>query len=118
MTATRQLIVATAIRLFEGTGYAGTTMRGIATEAGVAPSNACCRFASKDQLVQESYLRDSAGPPPQACGQRFPSGGLALLALRVALPRWELDTAEPSCHGNAVAARVRRRWRTLCVPMN
>ena len=52
---TRQLILDTAIRLFEERGYAGTTMRAIATEAGVAPSNAYYWFASKDQLVQEFY---------------------------------------------------------------
>jgi AcrR family transcriptional regulator len=58
MTAdTRQLILDTAIRLFEERGYAGTTMRAIATEAGVAPSNAYYWFASKDQLVQEFYRR-------------------------------------------------------------
>ncbi len=54
---TRQLILDTAIRLFEEKGYAGTTMRAIATEAGVSPSNAYYWFASKDQLVQEFYRR-------------------------------------------------------------
>src|SRR3954454_11725113 len=54
---TRQLILETAIRLFEERGYAGTTMRAVATEAGVAPSNAYYWFASKDQLVQEFYRR-------------------------------------------------------------
>ena len=54
---TRQLILDTAIRLFEERGYAGTTMRAIATEAGLAPSNAYYWFASKDQLVQEFYQR-------------------------------------------------------------
>ncbi|MEO7352439.1 MAG: helix-turn-helix domain-containing protein, partial [Marmoricola sp.] len=54
---TRQLILDTAIRLFEERGYAGTTMRAVATEAGVAPSNAYYWFASKDQLVQEFYRR-------------------------------------------------------------
>jgi AcrR family transcriptional regulator len=54
---TRQHILDTAIKLFEQRGYAGTTMRAIATEAGVAPSNAYYWFASKDQLVQEFYRR-------------------------------------------------------------
>ena len=56
-TDTRQLILDTAIRMFEERGYAGTTMRAIATEAGVSPSNAYYWFASKDQLVQEFYRR-------------------------------------------------------------
>src|ERR1700712_1618838 len=54
---TRTLIVETALRLFEERGYAGTTMRAIATEAGLAPSNAYYWFASKDDLVQEFYRR-------------------------------------------------------------
>jgi AcrR family transcriptional regulator len=54
---TRQHILETAIRLFEERGYAGTTMRAIATAAGVSPSNAYYWFASKDQLVQEFYRR-------------------------------------------------------------
>jgi AcrR family transcriptional regulator len=56
-TESRQHILDTAIRMFEERGYAGTTMRAIATEAGVAPSNAYYWFASKDQLVQEFYRR-------------------------------------------------------------
>lgn len=54
---TRQLILDTALRLFEERGYAATTMRAIATEAGLSPSNAYYWFASKDQLVQEFYER-------------------------------------------------------------
>ena len=54
---TRQLILDTALRLFEQRGYAGTTMRAIAEEAGVTPSNAYYWFASKDELVQAFYLR-------------------------------------------------------------
>lgn len=54
---TRQLILDTALRLFEERGFAATTMRAIATEAGVTPSNAYYWFASKDELVQAFYLR-------------------------------------------------------------
>ncbi|MCZ4499428.1 MAG: transcriptional regulator, TetR family [Marmoricola sp.] len=54
---TRQLILDTALRLFEERGYAGTTMRAIATEAGVSPSNAYYWFRSKDELVQAFYNR-------------------------------------------------------------
>jgi len=54
---TRQLILDTALLLFAERGYAGTTMRAIATEAGLAPSNAYYWFANKDELVQELYRR-------------------------------------------------------------
>lgn len=54
---TRQLILDTALRLFEERGYAATTMRAIAEEASVTPSNAYYWFASKDELVQAFYVR-------------------------------------------------------------
>jgi AcrR family transcriptional regulator len=54
---TRQLIIDTAVRLFGEQGYEKTTMRAIATEAGLAPSNAYYYFPSKDHLVQEFYNR-------------------------------------------------------------
>ena len=57
---TRQLILDTALRLFEERGYAGTTMRAIAAEAGVATGNAYYWFADKDELVQELYQRIQA----------------------------------------------------------
>ena len=56
-TDTRQVILDAALRLFEERGYAGTTMRAIAAEAGVATGNAYYWFADKDDLVQELYRR-------------------------------------------------------------
>jgi AcrR family transcriptional regulator len=57
MTAdTRDLIRATALRLFRERGFAKTTMRGIAQEAGVAVGLAHYYFPTKDHLVQELYL--------------------------------------------------------------
>jgi AcrR family transcriptional regulator len=74
---TRQLILDTALRLFEEKGYAGTTMRAIATEAGVAPSNAYYWFASKDQLVQEFYRRIQVAHRDQSAGVLAGGGTLA-----------------------------------------
>ncbi|MEG3635565.1 TetR/AcrR family transcriptional regulator [Micromonospora palythoicola] len=54
---TRQLILETAMRLFRERGYARTTMRAIATEAGVAVGNAYYYFQSKEHLIQEFYAR-------------------------------------------------------------
>jgi AcrR family transcriptional regulator len=65
---TRQLILETALRLFRERGYAETTMRGIAKEAGVAVGNAYYYFDSKEHLIQGFYdrsqaaLRDAAAP--------------------------------------------------------
>ena len=52
---TRQLILDTALRLFRERGYARTTMRAIASEAGVAVGNAYYYFDSKEHLIQEFY---------------------------------------------------------------
>ena len=52
---TRQLILETALRLFRERGYAETTMRGIAKEAGVAVGNAYYYFDSKEHLIQGFY---------------------------------------------------------------
>lgn len=54
---TRQLILNTALRLFRERGYAQTTMRAIAAEAGVAVGNAYYYFDSKEQLIQSFYSR-------------------------------------------------------------
>jgi AcrR family transcriptional regulator len=52
---TRSLIVRTAMALFEEKGYDRTTMRAIATEAGVSVGNAYYYFSSKEQLIQGFY---------------------------------------------------------------
>ena len=50
---TGQKLIDTALRLFRDDGYRATTMRRIATEAGVSLGNAYYYFASKDDLVHE-----------------------------------------------------------------
>jgi AcrR family transcriptional regulator len=55
--ATRTRIVEAALRLFAEFGYARTTMRAIAGEAGVSVGNAYYYFDSKEQLVQGFYDR-------------------------------------------------------------
>ncbi|WP_309069878.1 TetR/AcrR family transcriptional regulator [Arthrobacter sp.] len=53
--ATRERLVATALRLFREQGYDRTTMRAIAAEAGVSTGNAYYYFSSKNDLVQALY---------------------------------------------------------------
>lgn len=74
---TRKLILDTALRLFEERGYAGTTMRAIATEAGLAPSNAYYWFANKDELVQAFYQRIQDEHRERVAGLLAPVGSLA-----------------------------------------
>jgi AcrR family transcriptional regulator len=57
---TRRLILDTAMRLFRERGYAQTTMRAIAQEAGVAVGNAYYYFDSKEHLIQEFYSGSQA----------------------------------------------------------
>ncbi|MFF0339350.1 TetR family transcriptional regulator [Kribbella sp. NPDC004875] len=52
---TRELILSTALRLFREQGYGRTTMRAIATEAGVSVGNAYYYYGSKDHLMQAYY---------------------------------------------------------------
>ncbi|MFC7534433.1 TetR/AcrR family transcriptional regulator [Actinoplanes sp. GCM10030250] len=49
------MILETALRLFRERGYADTTMRAIAKEAGVAVGNAYYYFDSKEHLIQGFY---------------------------------------------------------------
>jgi AcrR family transcriptional regulator len=57
---TRQVILETALRLFQERGYAETTMRAIAKEAGVAVGNAYYYFDSKEHQIQGFYDRSQA----------------------------------------------------------
>ena len=52
---TRELILSTALRLFREQGYSKTTMRLIATEAGVSVGNAYYYYSSKEHLMQAYY---------------------------------------------------------------
>jgi AcrR family transcriptional regulator len=57
---TRAAIAEAALRMFREHGYEATTMRAIATEAGVATGNAYYYFDSKEELIQEYYARNQA----------------------------------------------------------
>jgi AcrR family transcriptional regulator len=52
---TRQLIRDTALRMFKENGYAATSMRAVAREAGVAVGNAYYYFPSKEHLILRFY---------------------------------------------------------------
>ena len=52
---TRRQLIDSALRLFQSRGYAKTTMRAIAEDAGVSVGNAYYFFRSNDELVAELY---------------------------------------------------------------
>jgi len=54
---TKDLILTTAISMFQQLGYESTTMRGIAAQCGVAVGNAYYYFQSKEHLVLGLYAR-------------------------------------------------------------
>ncbi|MBO9522250.1 MAG: TetR family transcriptional regulator [Nocardioidaceae bacterium] len=90
---TRQLILDTALRLFEERGYAATTMRAIAVEAGLAPSNAYYWFAGKDELVQAFYVRIQTEHAQRAAADLAP--GLPLVDRLRAVEHAFLDVIAP-----------------------
>jgi AcrR family transcriptional regulator len=53
---TRTAIIEAALALFRERGYEATTMRQIASRAGVSTGNAYYYFSSKEELIQEFYL--------------------------------------------------------------
>ena len=57
---TRSAIIEAALRLFRERGYDASTMRAIASAAGVSTGNAYYYFSSKEDLIQEFYLRSHA----------------------------------------------------------
>ncbi|ALV44342.1 TetR family transcriptional regulator [Arthrobacter alpinus] len=57
---TRALVLQTALSMFRSKGFAKTTMRAIAAEAGVSLGSAYYYFASKDELVLELYRESVA----------------------------------------------------------
>jgi AcrR family transcriptional regulator len=57
---TRSAIIEAAMRLFRERGYDAATMRAIASAAGVSTGNAYYYFNSKEDLIQEFYLRSHA----------------------------------------------------------
>ncbi len=95
---TRALILATAMRLFKERGYDKTTMRAIATEAGVSVGNAYYYFESKEFLIQGFYDRMTY---EHAADARARMAGKKDFAerLEIALTSW-IDCAE-EYHGFA-----------------
>lgn len=82
------------MRLFRRDGYDRTTMRAIATEAGVSVGNAYYYFGSKEHLIQAFYdgmqVEHAAAAEPLLEGRtEFPD------RLRTVLEAW-LEVAEPS----------------------
>jgi AcrR family transcriptional regulator len=57
---TRAAITEAALALFRSRGYEATTMRAIAERAGVSTGNAYYYFGSKEELIQEFYMRNHA----------------------------------------------------------
>jgi len=91
---TRRAIVDSAMRLFRDRGYGRTTMRAIASEAGVSLGNAYYYFGSKEHLIQAFY--------DQMQEQHAAAAAAVLAGEKAFAPRLEgvllawLDVAEPS----------------------
>ncbi|MGW6917382.1 TetR family transcriptional regulator [Kitasatospora sp. NPDC054939] len=90
---TRTLILETAMRLFQERGYDKTTMRAIATEAGVSVGNAYYYFSAKEFLIQGFYDRMTYDHAADARRRMAHTRDFAE-RLEIALTSW-LDTAAP-----------------------
>ncbi|WP_395693268.1 TetR/AcrR family transcriptional regulator [Nocardioides sp.] len=90
---TRRTIVAAALRLFRDHGYGRTTMRAIASEAGVSVGNAYYYFGSKEHLVQAFYDQLQA-EHVEAAEQAMVGVRRFEQRLTAVLVAW-LDVAEP-----------------------
>ncbi len=90
---TRRKILETALGLFRQHGFSGTTMRAIASEAGVSLGNAYYYFKSKDHLIQAYYGRSHA-EHLEACAELLQSE--TDLEKRLAgVVRAKIETSEP-----------------------
>ncbi|MET8697389.1 TetR family transcriptional regulator [Kitasatospora sp. NPDC004723] len=90
---TRALILETAMRLFQERGYEKTTMRAIATEAGVSVGNAYYYFSAKEFLIQGFYDRMTYEHAADARNRMAHTRDFSE-RLEIALASW-LDTAAP-----------------------
>lgn len=90
---TRSTIIDAALRLFRERGYEATTMRAIATEAGVSVGNAYYYFSSKEELIQGFY--DRAQVDHAAAARPVLDGTADLTARIVGVVEAWLTTMEP-----------------------
>lgn len=91
---TRATIADAAMKLFRRDGYDRTTMRAIATEAGVSVGNAYYYFGSKEHLIQAFYDRMQVDHAAAAAAVLASSSGFGP-RLEGVLLAW-LDVAEPN----------------------
>lgn len=90
---TKALILSTALEMLHERGYEATTMRAIATKAGVSLGNAYHYFGSKDHLIQafyhsthEDHLRVSLPALQKESSMK---------ARLLSVMRFKIDTLEP-----------------------
>ena len=122
---TRQHILETALQLFASRGYAETTLRDIAQEAGVATGLAYRYFARKEDLALALYeelsrqvAERTEGLPAGSLGQRWASVELLRLDAMaphrrtlLALVQAALDPEGELGVFSEATASVRARWR-------
>jgi AcrR family transcriptional regulator len=86
---TRAAILAAARSRFADHGFAGTTIRAVAADAGIDPSMVMRYFGSKAQLFDAAMDIDLRLPDLSA----VPADELPRTLIRVFLDRWETDPA-------------------------
>ena len=90
---TRDQLAKTALRLFRERGYEATTMREIATEAGVSVGKDYYYFGSKEELIQ-LYYEHSQEDHSEAC-ESVLRGEREFRARLLGVLRARIDTLQP-----------------------
>src|SRR2546423_7004328 len=103
-STTRDALLAVARRQFAAAGYAGTSLRAIAAEAGVDPALVVHFFGPKDNL-----FREVLGWPfdPALATERIMSAGAAPGRLGERLARFFFETWDDPTTGQALLAVLR-----------
>lgn len=119
----RTQILSVAARLFRDQGYAGTSLRQIATAAGMKAGSIYYHFSSKDELLDEildvglrrvfEAVREAAGSePPRAGGHRARIERAVEAHLVTLLKESEYTSVNVRIYGQ-LPADVKRRHRKL-----
>lgn len=95
---TRDALIEAARRRFAETGYAGTSLRAIAGEAGVDPALVTHFFGSKENLFREvlGWPFDPAVAAERIAGASAEPGRLGERLARFFLETWDAPTTGPS----------------------
>jgi AcrR family transcriptional regulator len=102
----RAQVLDAAMQLFEGHGYAATTVQQVASEAGVSVETIYKKFGGKAGLVRALFYRGLAGAGPTPAEVRSDAMSSAELSARDVLRGWADLVAEVSPRGSPIVLLI------------